>query len=447
MTKKVLSAIDLGISNQMVNPDAMNVIRKLQQQGFDGYIVGGGTRDLLLSKKPKDFDIVTNATPEMVKKIFKRNSIIIGRRFKIVHVVFDNLNFSRIINNRPAMEKHIIEISTYRSLKINQHSLNEYGKIMVDNNYGTQKDDATRRDFTINALYYDPIKEVVIDYHDGINDLKKKMIRLIGDPEKRYIEDPVRILRAIRLSVKLALDIEASTANYMEEFKPLLVHEHRSRMYEEMLKILLSGSSSKCIQQIKDFDLPKEVFMLFDRLFLCDNPDALSLRVLEKTDERLQTENAVSTIFILASLMWNMVNNSYQKLLPSGESPHQALMEAIFQNRGYANEIGITKNAYSAMTDVWLLQYEFENPTLRKIDRTLGNSRFRQSLHLYNLRNEFGEVDSKLNEWWNSLVESIDPEEKLTLIDNLKKVFQSSKPKKTRKKKAIPEHKRLDKAR
>ncbi|MFN7095464.1 MAG: polynucleotide adenylyltransferase PcnB, partial [Burkholderiales bacterium] len=181
MSKKTLSAAKYGVSNQLVNSDAMYVIEKLHSHGFDGYIVGGGIRDLLLRKTPKDFDIVTNATPELVRKIFKRNSIIIGRRFKIVHVVFNNINPDKMINNRPLRERNIIEISTYRSAKILQQSLNEYGRIMVDNNYGNQKEDSSRRDFTINALYYDPIREVIIDYHDGIKDIEAKVVRMIGD--------------------------------------------------------------------------------------------------------------------------------------------------------------------------------------------------------------------------------------------------------------------------
>lgn len=449
MRKKVLSAIDCGISNQLVNEDAIAVINKLHQHGFDGYIVGGGVRDLLLNKKPKDFDIVTDATPEMVKKIFKRNSIIIGRRFKIVHVIFEHFNLDRIINNRPAIEKHIIEISTYRSLKIHEHTLNPYGKIMVDNNYGTQKDDSTRRDFTINALYYDPIKEVIIDYHNGIKDLENKELHMIGDPQTRYIEDPVRLLRAIRLSVKLGLFIARDTFTYVEETKQLLVHEHRGRMYEEMLKILLSGSSRKCLDRIKELSIPKGVFILFDKLFFCDNPDEIALKILEKTDERLNANTPVSTMFILAGLMWNMVNAKWQKILQDGESPRQALSDAIFSVRHFAGDVGITRNAFSAMTEVWLLQFEFENPTLKKLDRILSNQRFRQGLHLYNLRNELGEVDSKLNTWWNSLVEATDNNDKLAIIDQLKDMctIPTKKSRSRKRKKTIPKHKRLDSSR
>ncbi len=446
MRKKVLSAIDCGISNQQVSQDAITVIEKLHQHGFDGYIVGGGVRDLLLHKKPKDFDIVTDATPEMVKKIFKRNSIIIGRRFKIVHVVFEHLNFDRIINNRPVTEKHIIEISTYRSLKIHEHTLNAYGKIMVDNNYGNQKDDSTRRDFTINALYYDPIKEVIIDYHNGIQDLSNKELCIIGDPQTRYIEDPVRLLRAIRLSVKLGLSIAKSTYTYIEETKQLLLHEHRGRMYEEMLKILLSGSSRACLDAIKNLGIPKGVFILFDKLFFYDKPDEIALKILEKTDERLSANTTVSTMFILAGLMWNMVNTKWQKILLEGESPRQALLNAIFAIRHFAGEICITRNAFSAMTEVWTLQFDFENPTIKKLDRTLTNTRFRQGLHLYNLRNEMGEVDSKLNAWWNSLVEATESDDKLTIIEQLKGICTApAKKRRSRKnKKTIPKHKRLD---
>ena len=449
MTKKILSALKFGISNQLVNPDAINVISKLQQNGYDGYIVGGGVRDLLLGKKPKDFDIVTDATPEIVRKIFKRNGVIIGRRFKIVHVVFDHLNFDRMYNNRPAVEKHIMEISTYRSLKINNHTLNQYGKIMVDNNYGNQKDDSTRRDFTINAMYYDPIKEIIIDYHNGMKDLQNKSLTIIGDPQKRYIEDPVRILRAIRLSIKLGLTIADNTSSCFDEAKKLLVHEHLGRMYEEMLKILLSGYAFDCIKKLKDFGLPKRVFVLFDKLFFGENQDEIALKILEKTDERLRENATISTMFILAGLLWSTVNKTWQKKIFDGESPRLALSDAIYNCKQYAVDAGINRGAYSAMTDVWLLQYDFENPTLKKLDRTFNNGRFRQALHLYNLRSELGEVDHKLNTWWNAYIEETENENKLQMLDQLTQIIgerSSSKPKR-RRKKAIPDHTRLDKQR
>lgn len=397
----------LGISGAMVNHDAVYVIEKLHKHNFDGYIVGGGIRDILLGKTPKDFDIVTNATPEQVRKIFKRNALIIGKRFKIVHVIFDNINPEKIINNRPLIERHIIEISTYRSSKVHKHNLNERGRITEDNNYGTQKEDAFRRDFTINSLYYDPISEIVIDYTGGLDDIEQRKIRIIGNAEERYIEDPVRLLRAIRLATKLELDIDQNTLAPLDKVKQLLVHENKSRLYEEMLKILLSGSAVSCIKKLYQIKLPRRVFLLFDKLFFTNKPDTLAVKILEKTDARLKETTDISLIFILAGLMWNLIYNDWQEFLLTGLSPFEALNESILQNREYIYSIGVAKYTFSAMRDVWLMQLDFESPpSSRQIDAMLRIPRFRQAWHLFSARHEVEQIDSTLHSWWERFIES-----------------------------------------
>ena len=421
MTKKIIPVERLGISNAMVTHDAMFVVEKLHKNGFDGYIVGGGVRDLLLGKTPKDFDIVTNATPEQVRKVFKRNSIIIGRRFKIVHVIFENINPDKMVNNRPLLERHVIEISTYRSSKILKHTMNEHGKITDDNNYGTQKEDAFRRDFTVNALFYDPVNEIVIDYTNGIKDVEHKVLRIIGDPNKRYSEDPVRMIRAIRLSVKLELNIDAETFAPFETMKHLLTHENKSRMYEEMLKILLSGSALLCIKKLYEVGLPKNVFNLFDQLFFKPHPDPLATRVIEKTDLRLKETTDVSLVFILAGLMWDIIYVDWQKLLGSGGSPRQCLTDSIYLHKDLAYKVGITKYTYSAMRDVWLLQLEFESPNLRRIETITSTPRFRQAWHLYSVRYELGQADAVLYSWWERFIEA-DAEHRINLYEELRSI-------------------------
>jgi poly(A) polymerase len=433
MTKKTVAAKKYNINNTQISADALYIIEKLQEEGFEGYIVGGGIRDLLLGKQPKDFDIVTDATPEMVRKIFRRHSVIIGRRFKIVHVVFENINPNKIVNNRPILERQIIEVSTFRSNKVHKHSLSEHGRIMVDNNYGTQKEDAVRRDFTINALYYDPVAEKIIDYQNGLKDVENKCIKMIGKARTRYIEDPVRILRAIRLSVKLELKIDKSTMAPVDELKYLLCNESRGRMYEEMLKILLSGYSLECIKALTKLGLPQNAFGLFDTIFFNNNPDELALNILAKTDLRLRETNDVSLVFILAGLMWNMVYTDYQRLLTEGSSPRQAFADSIAMQRGIANDIGITKNVFANICDVWAMQFEFEYPNIKKIDRLVSSSRFRQAWHLYTSRQDISQVDNKVYTWWQSYIEAND-DEKITLVEELKNVLQISGNKRKRKK-------------
>ena len=368
------------------------------------------------------------------KKIFKKNSLIIGRRFKIVHVIFDNINPEKMVNNRPINERHIIEISTYRSSKVNKNNLNERGRIIEDNNYGTQKEDAIRRDFTINALYYDPINEIVIDYNNGLKDIEKKLIRIIGEPKERYTEDPVRMLRAFRLAVKLNLQIEKSTFTPFAKMKHLLTHENKGRMYEEMLKILLSGSAVACIDKLREVNLPHGVFTLFDHLFFKTKPDTFAIKSLEKTDARLQETSDVSLVFILSGLMWNMVYTAWEKLIASGTNPHQALLDAIYQHRDFANSIGITKYTFSAMRDVWLLQLEFETPTIKHLGHILTVPRFRQAWHLFSLRHDAGQIDPVMFKWWDRFING-DNDLRILLQEELPKEEDITKTPKKRKRK------------
>jgi poly(A) polymerase len=422
MNKKKFLATKLDISNKLINDDVLFVIKELQKNGYDGYIVGGGIRDLILKKKPKDFDIVTNATPEIIKKIFKRNSIIIGRRFKIVHVYFQKPNFEKLVNNRPIMEKHIIEVSTYRSNN-KKNYVNEHGRIMIDNNYGKQKDDAIRRDFTINSIYYDPIKEVIIDYHNGLKDLENKTIKMIGDPNTRYIEDPVRILRALRLAIKLDLNIDKATLEPIKKLKHLLKNENIGRRYEEMLKILLSGTSSLCIKKLKELPLPKNIFPLFDEIYFKKNIDLIANEVLNKTDNRINLEESnVSVSFLLASILWHLIYPNWQHRINKGDDMYEALEIAIEMQKNHILNYGVMRNIFTAITSIWKTQITFENPNLEHLNNFVSSSRFRQGLHLFNLRHFAKEVDPKLYEWWNQYAEATKDEEKIQLQKKLTKI-------------------------
>lgn len=437
MSKKTVSAEKYNVDNSKISADALYVIEKLQENGFDAYIVGGGIRDLLLGKQPKDFDVVTSATPEMIRKVFRRNSITIGRRFRLVHVIFDNVNPNKIINSRPLVERHVIEVSTYRSNKVHQHSLSEHGRIMVDNNYGTQKEDAIRRDFTINALYYDPVAEKIIDYQDGLKDIERKCVKTIGKARSRYIEDPVRILRAIRLSIKLGLNIDKESLKPIEELKHLLLNESLGRMHEEMLKILLSGYSVECIKTLTRLNLPKNTFNLFDRIFFNSTADQLAFNILAKTDLRLKENPDVSLVFILSGLMWNTIYSAYEDLLARGEnSARQAFCDAIAMQKEFVYKVGVTKGLFTSISNVWLLQFEFEHPNLKKIDKILTSPRFRQAWHLYTCRFEIDQVDHKLYNWWNSYI-SVDNEEKSKLHKELRNIVQINKPRSKRRKRPL----------
>ncbi|MEN9946690.1 MAG: hypothetical protein RLZZ293_1076 [Pseudomonadota bacterium] len=420
MTKQIFQAAELGLNRSMLDTDAWQVIKKLQQVGYSAHVVGGGVRDLLLGRQPKDFDIVTNAEPEKVRRIFGHNSMIIGRRFKIVHVYFEHLNEERSLRlMKPCYERHIIEVSTYRSAKVAQQSISEFGRILVDNNYGSIDEDAFRRDFTVNALYYDPKAEIIIDYHDGINDIKQSLLRIIGNPYERYLEDPVRILRAIRLSEKLGLTIDEHTYINFQNAKQLLVNEPKGRLFEEMIKIFLSGNSTNIVRELKELNLPRRVFPLLDKLFFQTSNNDFAMKVLEKTDIRVSSGDDVSLSFILAGLMWCLLQDNWQTLIHQGLSPQQALTDAIANNRQFIFNSGITQNLYSAVRELWTLQLEFDRPSFGRLEHLLGHSRFRQAWHLFVLRGEFLQVDPKIFTWWNNFMACSEDADKTDLLVEL----------------------------
>lgn len=264
-----------GINPELVDRRAADVVATLKQAGFEAYIVGGAVRDLLLGLRPKDFDVATNATPEQVKGLFRR-AFIIGKRFRIVHVVHGR-----------GREHEVIEVSTFRAYLDNaaagqvagnektskaqlsgmQHAVDASGRVLRDNVWGPQDEDATRRDFTVNAMYYDPVSQIVVDYHKGLQDAKKKTLRMIGDPATRYREDPVRIIRAVRFAAKLSalgFTIETKTAAPLVQSQLLLAEVPQSRMFDEMLKLLQTGHAIATIEQLKKLGMAKGIYPLLD---------------------------------------------------------------------------------------------------------------------------------------------------------------------------------------
>ena len=265
-----------GIDPALVDERAVKVVSTLVEGGYEAYIVGGAVRDLLVGLRPKDFDVATNATPEQVKSLFRR-AFIIGRRFRIVHVVFGRGRQDRGLSE-------VIEVSTFRAmvdavaadavggnektskadLAGKSHAVDAEGRVLRDNVWGPQVDDAARRDFTINAMYYDPLREIVVDYHGGIKDVKKKLLRMIGDPVARYREDPVRIIRVVRFAAKLGFEIEAKTRAPIKEMAALLDNVPASRTFDEMIKLLQTGHALASIEQLKKQGLHRGVFPVLD---------------------------------------------------------------------------------------------------------------------------------------------------------------------------------------
>src|SRR5687767_13950008 len=276
-----------GIARERISPAAAKVCTVLREGGFSAYVVGGAVRDLLLGITPTDYDVATDARPEQVRPLFRR-AIIIGRRFRLVHVMLGPVT---------------VKVSTFRSADADTSEKHEHGRVLRDNVFGTQEGDARRRDFTVNALYYDPATEEVIDFHGGLADLKKRVMRVIGDPETRYREDPVRMLRGVRLGAKLGLTLDSATREPIREMAPLMERVPPARLFDEMLKLLLSGHASACLRQLREVGLHKGVLPLLDVILEQPLGERFVTLALAQTDERVLNGKPVSPAFLFAALL------------------------------------------------------------------------------------------------------------------------------------------------
>ncbi len=402
-----------GIDPKLVDERAANVVHTLKQAGFEAYIVGGAVRDLLVGLRPKDFDVATNATPEQVKGLFRR-AFIIGRRFRIVHVVFGR-----------GREHEVIEVSTFRAYLDNaaaeqvagnertsrselagmKHAVDSTGRVLRDNVWGPQEEDAARRDFTINAMYYDPETQVVVDYHNGIKDAKKLTLRMIGDPATRYREDPVRIIRAIRFAAKLrglGFKLEPKTAAPLVTMKGLLADVPQSRLFDEMLKLLQTGHALSSIDQLKELGLAQGIYPLLDVVVQrVDQP--LVRAALLDTDRRVGEGKPVAPSFLLACVLWADVREGWARYLDGQDrpAPFPALQDAIdevFQGR--IGDVSGGGKLAGDMREIWMMQPRFEKRTGSTPFGLVEQPRFRAAFDFMRLRAETGEVEEVLSDWW-----------------------------------------------
>ena len=385
LQKKVLHFSDHHIDAGMLSFAAEKVVTRLQQAGYEAYVVGGAVRDLLLGIEPKDFDVATNATPEEVRKVFRRSRII-GRRFQIVHVM---------------VGPETIEVTTFRGAgKVQQ---NEHGRIMKDNTYGSMEEDALRRDFTCNALYYDPVHRQVVDFHNGFEDIRAKRLVMIGDAAGRYQEDPVRILRAVRLSGKLGFEVSEETLAPIAECAQRLRHEPVARLFDEIMKLLFSGHARSCLQQFEKLGVAAEIHPLLDALQRAakgKQPNIVTLS-LKNTDERLRADKSVSVGFVLAAVLWPDVNLRWQQRQKNGERSVAALNGAISDLREDMEKgWGVPQRFAATMREIWVLQPQFDNRRGARPFRLLSQERFRAAYDFLVLRAQLGEVDQELADWW-----------------------------------------------
>ena len=376
-----------GLARESLTPSAAKVCTVLRDAGFQAYIVGGAVRDLLLGIEPKDFDIATDARPEQVRPLFRR-AIIIGRRFRLVHVM---------------MGPETVEVSTFRSADADPAEKDEHGRVLRDNVYGTQEGDALRRDFTVNALYYDAATEEVIDFHGGLADLRKRLLRVIGDPETRYREDPVRMLRAVRLAAKLGLTLEADTREPIREMAPLMERVPPARLFDEMLKLLLSGHASACLRQLREVGLHKGLLPLLDVILEQPLGERFVTLALAQTDERVLSGKPVSPAFLFAALLWHEVLAAWKIRQARGERAIPALETAMDQVLDtQCTKLAITRRLTATMREVWSMQPRFEGRSGNRAYRLLESPRFRMAYDFLALRAASGEVPAEMEEWWRS---------------------------------------------
>ncbi|MEZ2353617.1 polynucleotide adenylyltransferase PcnB [Caballeronia sp. RCC_10] len=407
----ILSSEIHGIDQSLISKNAMRVTDGLQQAGHRAFIVGGAVRDLLLGVAPKDFDVATDATPDEVQRLFRRARII-GRRFQIVHVQFgqeiiETSTFRALVDTpppAPAAEPP----RRYRrgELDMRTHAVDASGRVLRDNVWGEQHEDATRRDFTINAMYYDPATQTVLDYHDGMADIRARLLRMIGDPATRYREDPVRMLRVVRFAAKLGFEIDEATRAPIKELADLMDNVPAARLFDEMLKLLLSGHALACLTRLRQEGLHHGVLPLLDVVLEQPHGEKFVTLALTSTDERVRAGKPVSPSFLFATLLWHDVQTRWQKYTGAGEFPVPALHRAMDDVLEMQTEKLAIHKRYSAdMREIWGLQHRLEKRG-RSALKLLEHQRFRAGYDFLLLRCESGELDAEVGQWWTDFIES-----------------------------------------
>jgi len=367
---------------------------RLRNNGYQGYLVGGAVRDLLLGKQPKDFDIATDATPEAIHALF-RNSRIIGRRFRIVHVRFG---------------REIIEVTTFRGHHGNADKApsgahahqSESGLLLRDNVYGTLEEDAVRRDLTVNALYYDSGNFEVFDQVGGLQDLESKRIHIIGDPAIRFTEDPVRMLRVLRFAAKLDFSIEKSTAAAIPQCAQLLEEIPSARLFDEFLKLFLAGYAHQTLENLLDYKLLERLFPDTCANLGSDKQGLVLIQAaMENTDKRIHEGKHVTPAFILAAMLWPAVSALASKFRNNGDAPmvamHKAGQQAVFQA---VQHVAIPKRFSQPMREIWEFQLRLQRRKGRKAAELVDHRRFRAAYDFLLLREQAGEETQNLGAWW-----------------------------------------------
>ncbi len=396
------------ISRAAISPHALKVLERLKEAGYASLLVGGCVRDLMLGREPKDFDVVTDARPEEVKALF-RNARLIGRRFRLAHVQFG---------------REVIEVATFRADIDGGAGLDvdASGRLLSDNVFGTQEQDARRRDFTVNALYYNIRDFSVMDYVGGAADLKQGVLRVIGDPQSRYREDPVRMLRVVRFAARLGFRIEPDTAAPLRALGNLLLQVPAARMFDEVLKLFHGGYAQETYELLRHHDLFRYLFPLTEESLAREQegfPLVLLPLALASTDARINQDKPVNPAFLFAALLWEPLRLEMERRRAAGESAYTALHAAAEQVlQAQQHQVSIPRRYSVPMREIWDMQTRFERRSGRQAQRLCEHKRFRAAYDFLLLRSQAGEEAQVLADWWTRFQE-VGPEERSAMTQAL----------------------------
>ena len=397
---KVVPRSKHGIGREALSGSARKVCEGLQHAGFAAYVVGGAVRDLLLGVRPKDYDVATNASPDEVHRLFRRSRLI-GRRFKLVHVMFGD---------------ETIEVSTFRARDID--NTDEHGRVLRDNVYGSREDDAARRDFTVNALYYDPAHETILDFCGGMQDVKNKTVRIIGDARERFREDPIRMLRAVRFAAKLGFSIDEKTRAPIASMADLIGNVPPARVFDEMMKLLLSGHAAETVKRLRKEGLHHGLLPMLDVILEQPLGERFVMLALAQTDKRVQDGKPVSPAFLFAALLWHEVLAAWAAEQKKGIKPIPALLAAMDMVSDVQTEkLAIPRRYTVMMKDIWVQQPRFEQRSGRRPFALLAQEKFRAGYDFVALRAASGEVPQELADWWERFQRVAEHEQQAMLIE------------------------------
>ncbi|WP_237761022.1 MULTISPECIES: polynucleotide adenylyltransferase PcnB [Pantoea] len=404
-----------NISRKDISENALKVLYRLNKAGFEAYLVGGGVRDLLLGKQPKDFDVSTNATPEQMRKLF-RNCRLVGRRFRLAHVMFG---------------PEVIEVATFRGhhqeeeQDRNNSQRGQNGMLLRDNIFGSIEDDAQRRDLTINSLYYSVADFTVRDYVGGLQDLELGIIRMIGDPETRYREDPVRMLRVVRFAAKLDMRVAAETAEPIPRLATLLNDIPPARLFEESLKLLQAGHGYSTYLKLREFQLFQPLFPTITRNFTEAGDSAMErmiIQVLKNTDNRIQNDMRVNPAFLFAAIFWYPQMEAAQQMAQESGLPwYEAFALAMNDTLDEAcRALAIPKRITTLVRDIWTLQLRISRRHGKRAWKLMEHPKFRAAYDLLALRAEVenNQELQRLTHWWGEF-QAAAPVQQKTMLNTL----------------------------